>query len=484
MAVQGYVTHAAENRRQTIWLIAAYIVSFQMIGGLGATIFIMMFDPDHLLLSNPIGYFLRYGLPMAGIAFGLFWWLSTKHAEVVARTLDVRPVSLLDEPRFVRIADEQRLTLGIRAPRFGIIEVPQPNALAVGEGPARGLIAVTRGALNLLDDDELAAVVAHEAAHIRNGDTKVLAANHALMRTAVILQVNNALRFEDWRQVLIPLLLPPMLVIMLASGFITMISMKLAREARRGIKLARDHIADGDAVRATHYPDALIGALRKMAGRGAFADSDAFEDLLFEGRGVAHGGTHPETGERIARIEQLGQSLMSPERMRRDTRGGLAGAPRAVGGFGRKGLAAGTVPAPAFVPASALAPVFAMAAIPEAPAPRKREKPPRISNEALLKLMFTDFAAYKAHVAHCTDYYEWREEDGRNFLGLKSELRLPVAAAAAFLLVFHWPTDGNYRKFAYLFSPTSFAEIGKLMQPGETFCSGPSYPDGKCPDRK
>ena len=477
MAVQGYVTHAAENKRQTIWLIAAYIVAFQMIGGLAATIFIMMFDADHMLLSNPIGYFLRYGLPMTGIAFGLFWWLSNKHAEVVARTLDVRPASLIDEPRFVRIADEQCTTLGIRAPRFGIIEVPQPNALAVGEGPARGLIAVTRGALSLLDDDELAAVIAHEAAHIRNGDTKVLAANHALMRTAVILQVNNALRFEDWRQVLIPLLLPPFLIIMLASGFITMTSMKLAREARRGIKLTRDYIADGDAVRATHYPDALIAALRKMAGRGAFPDSDAFEDLLFEGRGAAHGGTHPETHERIARIEELGRSLMSPERVRRDTRGPAAGAPRPVVGFGRKGLAAGT-------PAPGLAPAFAAAAaVPEAPEPRRREKPPRISNEALLKLMFTDFAAYKAHVAHCTDYYEWREEDRRNFLGLKPELRLPVAAVAAFLLVFHWPADGDYRAMAYKFSPTAFAEIGKLTQSGP-FCSGPSYPDGKCPGQK
>lgn len=477
MAVQGYVTHAAENKRQTIWLIAAYILSFQMIGGLAATIFIMVFDADHMLLSNPLGYFLRYGLPMTGIAFGLYWWLSTKHAEIVARTLDVRPASLIDEPRYVRIADEQCIALGIRAPRFGIIEVPQPNALAVGEGPARGLIAVTRGALDLLDDDELAAVIAHEAAHIRNGDTQVLAANHALMRTAVLLQVNNALRFEDWRQLIIPLFLPPFLVIMLASGFITMTSMKLAREARRGIKLTRDYIADGDAVRTTHYPDALIGALRKMAGRGAFHDSESFEDLLFEGRGAAHGGTHPETQDRITRIEELGRSLISPERIRRDTRGGATGSLRPIVGFGRKGLAPGE-PAPRLTLAFA-----AMPDIPEPPPPRRREKPPHIDSNALLKLMFTDFAAYKAHVAHCNDYYEWREDDRRNFLGLKAELRLPVAAVAAFLLVFHWPMDGNYRAMAYKFSPTAFAEVGKLMQTTETFCSGPSYPDGKCPGR-
>lgn len=478
MSVHGYVTHAAENRRQTGWLIAAYIVAFQMVGGLAATVFIMFFDADRMLLSNPVGYFMRYGLPMTVIAGLLFLWLYNRHSEVVARVLDVKGVSRIDEPRFVGIAEEQCIALGIRAPRFGVIEVPQPNALAVGEGPARGLIAVTRGALNLLDDDELAAVIAHEAAHIRNGDTKVLAANHALMRTAVHLQVNNALRFEDWRQVIIPLLLPPFLIIMLASGFITMTSMKLAREARRGLKLTRDFIADGDAVRTTHFPEALASALRKMQGRGAFADSDAFEDLLFEGRGCAEGGSHPETAERVARIERLGAGLMDTARTRRDTRIGTI---PARSGFGRKGLTSTQTPAPATMPARA--PIRSEVAIPLPPPSAPRTKPPEISNEALLKLLFTDFAAYKAHVAHCTDYYEWRESDGRNFLGLKPELRLPLVAVTAFLLVLHWPSDGDYRKFTYKFSPTYFADIGKMTQNGP-FCSGPSYPDGKCPEAK
>lgn len=466
MAIHGYVTHAAENRRHTVWLIAAYILAFEMVGGLAATIFILAFDPEHLLLSNPVGYFVRYGAPMAGIAGALFWWLYSRQADVVARVLDVKTASRLDEPRLLAIAEEQCTALGIRAPRFGVIEVPQPNALAVGEGPARGLIAVTRGALDILDDDELAAVIAHEASHIRNGDTKVLAANHALMRTAVHLQVNNALRFEDWRQLIIPLLLPPFLSIMLMSGFITMTSMKLAREARRGLKLTRDFIADGDAVRITHYPDALIGALRKMDGRGAFADSDTFEDLLFVGRSPADGGTHPDAADRIARITQLGAGLIAPERTRRDTRRPFGGAPSR--GFGRKGLAsaaAAIAAPPAFTPISCP---------PRAP----RSKPPTLKNEELLKLLFTDFPAYKAHVAHCTDYYEWRENDGRDFLGLKPELRLPLAAVAGLLLFLHWPTDGDYRRFAYRFSPTAFADIG--IQTSGTFCSGPSYPEGKC----
>jgi len=275
--------------------------------------------------------------------------------------------------------------------------------------------------------------------------------------------------------VLIPLFLPALLVIMLLSGFITMTSMRLAREARRGINLSRDFAADAAAVRATHFPDALISALHKLSGRGGFAGCEGFEDCLFEGRSAGDGGSHPELSERIAALHAIAGSMIDVNRMRRDTRQvGLGtdnvAAMRPAGGFGRRGLD----------DAAVLARRAVMPDIPPPPPPKEREAPPFISNDDLMKLLFTDFAAYKAHMKKVTDYSEWRESDNRNFLGLKPEMRLPVAACFAFLLVFHWPSDGNYRKFAYKFSPTAYADVGLEVQ--GTHCSGPSYPDGKCPE--
>jgi hypothetical protein len=191
MAVHGYVTHAAYNRRLTVALAAAYVVAFEVIAVFCLTWFLLIWDHEHTVLSNPAGYALRYAAPVALITGLVFWWLYRGHADAVARSLDVRLVERAQEPRFVAIAEEQCTALGVRLPRFGIIEADEPNALTVGEGPNAGLIAVTRGLLATLDDDELAAVLAHEASHIRHGDTKVLAANHALMRTAVILQTHN-----------------------------------------------------------------------------------------------------------------------------------------------------------------------------------------------------------------------------------------------------------------------------------------------------
>lgn len=270
MAIHGYVTHARRNSRLTGLLVLGYVLSFELIGAFALTWPLLIWDQEHTILSNPLGYILRYALPLAALSKLVFWRLYRGHAADVRRSLDIRFVSRSDEQRFVSIAEEVCTTLGIRSPRFGVIEVDALNAVTVGEGPSSGLIAVTRGLLDGLDDDELAAVLAHEAAHIRHGDTRLLAANHALMRTAVMLQIHNILRLDDWRQLVLPLLFPPMLLVLLAGNATTMLALQLARFARRGLKLGRDHLADGEAVRVTHFPEALLSALAKVAVTAPF----------------------------------------------------------------------------------------------------------------------------------------------------------------------------------------------------------------------
>ena len=451
MAVQGYVTHAAYNRRLTGWLIAGYVLAFELIAAFALTLILLIFDPEHTIISDPLGYALRYAIPVAAFAWLQFWFLYRGHAKAIARRLEVRPVTRIEEPRLLRIAEEQCIALGIRQPRFGIIEAAEPNAVTVGEGPARGLVAVTRGLIDRLDDDELAAVLAHEASHIRNGDTKVLAANHALMRTAVILQTHNPLRLEDWRQLILVLFLPAILLIFLASGAATMASMKLARAARRGLRLSRDHIADGEAVRVTHFPEALVSALHKIGGRGAFPGSERCEGLLFDGRADHEGGSHPAVEERIAAITALGAGLLDPGRARRDTRAG-----RPATGFGRRATAGVAAPPPVVV--------------------EKPEEP----SLAMLGLLFTDRDRFWKWQNACIDSFEWRESDRRNTFGIAPQMTIPLAMTMTFLLVFHWPTDGDFSRMRSLFNPTAIVDVAREVNSGP-FCSGPSYPDGKCP---
>jgi Zn-dependent protease with chaperone function len=456
MAVHGYITHAAHNRRLTALLVAAYVLAFELIGAFALTIFLLIFDEEHTIISDPVGYLVRYGIPVALVAGLMFWWMYGGHARTVARRLRIRTVTRQDEPRFVDIAEQQCIALGVRLPRFGVIETPERNALTVGEGPNKGLIAVTRGLLDGLDDDELAAILAHEASHVRHGDTKLLAANHALMRTAVILQTHNPLRLDDWRQVILFILIPPMLILTIMGSAATMMSMQLARAARSGLKLTRDHVADGEAIRVTHFPEALISALGKVRGRSFFEGSHRVEGLLFDGPEDHEGGSHPAVQDRIDAISSLGRDLMNPDRRRRDTRPKFVQA-AAGGGFGRRGSSLSA----------------------RLPNGRPMEQPPR-PDLNMLAMFLTDRERFWEWQNACIDWHEWRREDKRNAIGMTPQMLMPMAATVTFLAVFHWPADGDLYKLKEVFNPMALVEIARKME-GGTFCSGPAYTDGKCP---
>src|SRR5882757_5780059 len=457
MAVHGYITHAAHNRRYTAWLVLGYIMAFELLGAFALTMPLLQWDHEHTILSNPAGYALRYAVPIAIFAGLVFWWMYRGHARTVTHQFGVQIVTRQDEPRFVQVAEEQCTALGVRLPRFGIIEASEPNAVTVGEGPNRGLIAVTRGLLDTLDDDELAAVLAHEASHIRQGDTKLLAANHALMRTAIIMQMNNPLRFESWRQMIVPLIFPPLMLVMLASSAVTSMSMQLARAARRGLKLSRDYIADGEAIRVTHFPEALISAIAKIGGRGAFEGSYRVEAMLFDGRADHEGGSHPATQDRLDAIGTLGRELMNPARLRRDTRGTAAAA------FGRRPRMAATA-----YPRDALGCPLTQ---------------PQRPDKDLLLLYFTDREAFRQWHDAAIAWTESELRERRNILGLTSKLMIPLALTWAALLFIWWPKDGNLSKLVTVFNPAQVVDLARQVNSGP-FCVGPSYPDGKCPGAK
>ena len=455
MAVHGYVTHANRSRRWVGLLFLLYVLSFELIGTAALTFFLLFIDPEHTILTDPLGYALRYALPIALLSGFMFARLYRGHAKAVTDALDVQIVTRFEEQRFVTIAEQSCTALGVRFPRFGIIEAPEPNALTVGEGPSAGLMVATRGLLDRLDDDELAAVFAHEASHIRQGDTQILAVNHALMRTAVLWQLNNPLRIEQWQQLLLLVLLPPMLILLLAGGMITMLSIELARFARRGIKLSRDHVADGEAVRVTHFPEALVSALRKVGGRSAFGGSRRYEGLLFDGPADHEGGTHPALHERLKSIETLGSDLMSGDRQRRDTR--APARPR----FGVRGAcSSGTI-----YPTNAEG--------------RPLHKPPTPTLR-LFALRFIDPDAYRQWREATIAWWEWRSSDRRNLFGITPKMVIPVAAVCVFSIVFWWPRDNDVGKFAQTFSPSAFVRVVQTMNSGPD-CTGPSYPDGLCP---
>ena len=112
---------------------------------------------------------------------------------VVLRLHHARELNVADAPELHAIVDELASGAQIPKPRVYVIPEQQPNAFATGRNPARGVVAVTEGLLQLLDRRELRGVLAHELAHIKNRD--ILVASLAAAGAATVTYLAHALSF-------------------------------------------------------------------------------------------------------------------------------------------------------------------------------------------------------------------------------------------------------------------------------------------------
>jgi len=105
----------------------------------------------------------------AAMNFFAYWFSDS----IVLAMYRAREVSEEEAPRLHAIVEDVAERAGIPKPRVYIVPMSAPNAFATGRGPSKAAVAVTEGLLRLLSDDELAGVIAHEIAHVRNRDVLV-----------------------------------------------------------------------------------------------------------------------------------------------------------------------------------------------------------------------------------------------------------------------------------------------------------------------
>lgn len=186
---------------------------------------------------------------------------------------------------------------GVPSPQLYLVPSPEANALTVGSAATGGALAVTEGALGLLSHDELEAVLAHEVAHLRNGDTTLLRLAGATSQAMTVL-----LTVSLW------LALPVVLVGGLSARSMLVIA-ALAIVAPAAVTLlvaalsrTRELAADADAAALTGKPLALASALRKLERqrRGWFGP-------FFLGRPEVPEllRSHPSTELRVDRLRAL-----------------------------------------------------------------------------------------------------------------------------------------------------------------------------------
>lgn len=189
-------------------------------------------------------------------------------------------------------------------PKLWLIPDASPNAFATGRNPKNGSVAVTAGLLEILNDQELEGVIAHELGHIRNRDILV-SSIAATIATAITFVARMAIFFPGGRDEEGRSPWAGLLMLFLAPIAALLIQMAISR--------TREFGADAAAAKYTGTPYGLISALRKLEAWSKRVPMDAMpahEHMFivkpFSGEGLMKlFSTHPPTAERIARLEQL-----------------------------------------------------------------------------------------------------------------------------------------------------------------------------------
>jgi Zn-dependent protease with chaperone function len=325
MRVNGLYGHVRSNDVRSLALFASFIAAFHLLAMFALLVPLAMFDPDHAPLYGWTGYLVRWVPAVTVIGALLFAAQMAWHVRTVRRRTDFRFVDDHDEPRLCRIVEPLAIAAGV-APYVGVIDSPALNAFACGIRQQDAVLVFTRGLIDGLDDDELAAVAAHEIVHILNGDIRLIAATNVCLDTLKLLQPRpSPQRMKRISQAfalpLAALTLPLMVVLVLVVMFLRRLAVDGSHLARLLIASAREFIADAEAVRLTQNPAALVSALRRIEGRSVIPGLAAGQDaMMIDGAHEGAFATHPTIAERIAAIISVTGSMALIAPAGRDTR--------------------------------------------------------------------------------------------------------------------------------------------------------------------
>lgn len=230
------------------------------------------------------------------------WWNSDR---MVLRAYNAQPVSPGDRLGLHAMVSDLARSAGLPEPKVYLIDTPQPNAFATGRNPANAAVAVTSGLMRSLSREELAGVVAHELAHIRNHDTAIMTVT-ATFAGAISMLANFALFFGGSRERMG--LVGTLLMMFLAPLAAALVQMAISR--------TREYAADKAGADICGQPLWLASALEKIALGAARIDNDAAErhpataHMFIVNPLHAHKrdnlfATHPATENRVAALRAM-----------------------------------------------------------------------------------------------------------------------------------------------------------------------------------
>jgi len=280
------------NKRRTWLMLFLFVALVAVI----AWIFSLYFNSPDIFFAALIG---------AVVYAGIMYYGGGRLSLAVS---GAREITKQDNPRLWRTVENLAITDGLPMPRVFIIDDPAPNAFATGRKPSKAAVCVTSGLLDIMDDDELQGVMAHEMGHVKNYDMRVSMLAFALSAVISIL-ADIILRMtwfrgndrENNNQ-----------IIMIAGIVAAILAPIVAMMIQMAVSRRREYLADATGALTTRYPEGLASALRKIERTGSTLrrQNTATAHFFFANPLRGHSltnlfSTHPPIEERIARLENM-----------------------------------------------------------------------------------------------------------------------------------------------------------------------------------
>jgi heat shock protein HtpX len=217
-----------------------------------------------------------------------------------------------DYPQLFDTVDRLASQADMSRPPIAVIPTDEPNALSAGTGD-RTVVCVTLGLLKELDGDEREAVLAHELAHLKNGDSSVLTVA-GFPATVALGALGAALDSMDGMAFFLGYLGAAMVL-----AFVSFLLVLVTLPGTLVLSRYREYAADRGAVAITGDPAALARALGELHGASATPDTDMRLSAGFNAFCIVPAGygslpipwTHPPTAERIRRLRELAAEMES-----------------------------------------------------------------------------------------------------------------------------------------------------------------------------
>ena len=248
------------NKRKTKFLIFLFVLFILMIGSIvGLIIFPQILTEQS---NQVVGNFIFVNIIFLVVVVSYILWFYSKGDQFILKTTGAKPASRKDYPQIFHSVETLSIAAGLKkAPDCYVIKDTALNAYATGLSEEKSHIVLTTGIINKLNKLEIEGVIAHELAHIKNGDMKYMLICAGIVGVFQLLgtffwYLSWTSNSKDDRMNLIYIGLW-LLFTIIAPFFTLLLKLSISRN--------REYLADSTGAKFTRYPKGLASALKKIS---------------------------------------------------------------------------------------------------------------------------------------------------------------------------------------------------------------------------